>query len=67
MQRLCLFHLLSLILASGKDELIWDKEYITITIEAGGKCDRRFNYKLVYTYTRVRRHFALGNFKDKGK
>ena len=49
MQRLCIFHLLSLIVGSGKDEVIWDKEYITITIEAEGKCDGRFNYKGVYT------------------
>ena len=43
MQRLCIFRLLSLIVGSGEDELIWDKEYITITIEAEGNCDRKFN------------------------
>jgi hypothetical protein len=49
MQRLCIFLLLNLILVSGKYEVIWDKEYITITIEAEGKCVRRFNQKGVYT------------------
>ena len=30
-QRLCIFCLLSLIVVSGKDEVIWDEAYITIT------------------------------------
>jgi hypothetical protein len=33
MQRLCIFHLLSLIVVSGKDEHIWDNAYIRINMK----------------------------------
>ena len=55
MQRLCIFHLLSLIVVGGVDEVLWDKEYITTTIEAEGKCDRKFNLYIKKKLSEIRK------------